>query len=200
MAYQSIWYYTDIDQEVVKRIEYDINRGFEDKMVDSCMYDGSIIKSERNSQNAWIPSHHWVGGFLWNYIQRANRENFLYDIDHFDSDLIQYTRYEEGQFYKWHIDAGIGTYYKPDPNDPNDHVNKSSEMIRKISFAMQLSDPDEYEGGDVQLMDEGGKTYFVPRQRGTVVLFDSRTPHRVRKVKKGVRKSLVGWVCGPRWR
>ena len=65
---------------------------------------------------------------------------------------------------------------------------------------MQLSDPDDYEGGNVQLMDEGGESYICPRQRGCIVLFDSRTPHRVQKVTKGIRKSIVGWTVGPRWK
>ena len=47
---------------------------------------------------------------------------------------------------------------------------------------------------------ETGKSYIAPRQRGTIILFDSRTQHRVQKVKSGVRKSLVGWVVGNRWR
>ena len=42
-------------------------------------------------------------------------------------------------------------------------------------------------------------SYIVPRKRGTIVLFDSRTQHRVLKVTKGTRKSIVGWVCGKRW-
>jgi PKHD-type hydroxylase len=50
------------------------------------------------------------------------------------------------------------------------------------------------------LLDETGKSYFAPRQKGTIILFDSRTQHRVQKVTKGVRKSLVGWVVGPRFR
>ena len=33
-----------------------------------------------------------------------------------------------------------------------------------------------------------------------MILFDSRTQHRVLKVKSGVRKSIVGWTVGPRWR
>ena len=52
--------------------------------------------------------------------------------------------------------------------------------------------PDEYEGGNVQLLDEAGNSYIVPRKRGTIVLFDSRTQHRVLKVTKGTRKSIVG--------
>ena len=81
-----------------------------------------------------------------------------------------------------------------------DFVNENIEMVRKLSFAMQLSHPDDYEGGNVQLMDEAGKSYIVPRRRGTIVLFDSRTQHRVHKVRKGVRKSIVGWCVGPRWK
>jgi len=65
---------------------------------------------------------------------------------------------------------------------------------------MQLSDPEDYEGGNLQLMDENGKTYFAPRTRGTIIIFDSRTQHRVLKVTSGVRRSIVAWVVGPRWK
>ena len=65
---------------------------------------------------------------------------------------------------------------------------------------VQLSDPDDYEGGNLQLLGEDGKSYFAPRKKGTVIVFDSRTQHRVLKVTKGLRKSLVGWVVGPRWK
>ena len=56
------------------------------------------------------------------------------------------------------------------------------------------------EGGNVQLIDDGGQSYIAPRQRGCIILFDSRTPHRVLKVTKGTRRSIVGWVVGKRWR
>jgi predicted GIY-YIG superfamily endonuclease len=48
--------------------------------------------------------------------------------------------------------------------------------------------------------DENGKSYFAPKKKGVLIVFDSRAPHRVRKVTKGVRKSIVGWSVGPRWR
>ena len=28
-----------------------------------------LIKNIRNSKNAWIPTSHWIGGFIWYYIQ-----------------------------------------------------------------------------------------------------------------------------------
>ena len=49
----------------------------------------------------------------------------------------------------------------------------------------------------LQLLDEAGNSYIAPRQRGTVILFGSRTQHRVLKVTKGTRKSIVGWTVGP---
>ena len=206
MAYQSIWFYTDIPEDIVDIIERDVSLKFDEQMGDSRLQGDSLNKEKRNSQNAWIPTNHWLGGFLWHYIERANRENFLYDLRCIDGESMQYTRYSEGQFYGWHNDAGITTQYKPvaignrEQGRAQDFMNENLELVRKLSFAMQLSDPDDYEGGNVQLLDEMGNPYFVPRKRGTIVLFDSRTMHRVQKVKKGVRKSIVGWTVGPRWK
>ena len=208
MAYQSTWYYTDLPEKVVDLIAEDLTENFDPQMADSKLQGDSLNKDKRNSQNAWIPTHHWVGGFIWHYIMRANRENFLYDLKCIDGESMQYTRYETGQFYNWHNDAGLSTQYKPvsvgnrgnGQETAQDFVNENCEMVRKLSFAMQLSDPDDYEGGNVQLLDEAGNSYFAPRKRGSIMLFDSRTQHRVLKVTKGVRKSIVGWTVGPRWK
>ena len=206
MAYQSIWYYTDLPEKVVDLIEEDLAEKFEPQMGDSKLYGDALNKEKRNSQNAWIPTTHWCAGFLWHYIQRANRENFLYNLRNIDGESMQFTRYEAGQFYGWHNDAGLATQYKPvsvgnrSEGLGQDFLNENIEIIRKLSFTLQLSDPDDYEGGNVQFLDESGKSYFAPRQRGCLVLFDSRTSHRVLKVTKGTRKSIVGWTVGPRWK
>tara|TARA_Y100000004_G_scaffold66461_1_gene74541 strand:+ start:1002 stop:1622 length:621 start_codon:yes stop_codon:yes gene_type:complete len=206
MAFQSVWYFSDLPAEIVEIIESDLSANFDDAMGDSRLMGDALNKDKRNSQNAWVPSHHWVGGFLWHYIMRANRENFLYDLRCIDGESIQYTRYKEGQFYGWHNDAGLAGQYKPVTVGNRieglgqDFLNENVEMVRKLSFVVQLSSPDDYEGGNLQLLDEMGKTYIAPRKRGTVILFDSRTQHRVQKVKSGVRKSLVGWTVGPRWK
>jgi PKHD-type hydroxylase len=149
-----------------------------------------------------------LGGFVWHYVQRANRENFQYDLTNIDGEAMQYTVYGPGEHYGWHKDQGISSYYKPVSTGNRGHgqelfqdfVNQNCEQVRKLSFSLLLSDPDTYEGGNLQLLGEDGKSYFAPRRRGVILLFDSRTQHRVQKVKSGVRKSLVGWVCGPRFR
>ena len=206
MAFQSVWYYSDLPEEVVDIIEKDLSIKFDQEMGDSRLMGDALNKDKRNSQNAWVPTNHWLGGFMWHYIQRANRENFLYDLRCIDGESMQYTQYDVGQFYGWHNDAGLAGQYKPVAVGNRvdglgqDFVNENIEMVRKLSFVMQLSDADDYEGGNLQLLDEAGKSYFAPRKRGTVILFDSRTSHRVLPVKSGLRKSIVGWTVGPRWK
>ena len=206
MALQSVWYYTNLPDKIIDIIEEDLSNNFESQMGDSKLYGNNLNKDRRNSQNAWIPTTHWVAGFIWHYVQRANRENFLYDLRNIDGESMQFTKYGVGQFYGFHNDAGLANQYKPvtvgnqEEGLEKDFIKQNTSMIRKLSFAMQLSDPDDYEGGNVQLMDEAGNNYIVPRKKGCIVLFDSRTQHRVLKVTKGTRKSIVGWTVGPRWK
>ncbi len=197
---------TNLPEKVVEVICEDLNTNFGNQMNDSLLSGDSLNKDKRASKNSWIPTTHWVGGFVWHYIERANRENFLYDIRNIDSETMQFTQYDVGEFYGWHNDAGISSQYKPisvgnhSEGRAQDFVNENLELVRKLSFVIQLSNPEDYEGGNLQLLSEDGKKYFAPRQRGTIIIFDSRTQHRVLKVTEGRRKSLVGWIVGPRWK
>ena len=205
MAFQSIWYQTELNPKIIEIIEEDLTDKFQEQMGDSKLMGDALNRDKRNSKNAWVPTTHWTAGFVWHYVERANRENFLYDIRNIDGESMQFTQYGIGEFYGWHNDAGISGQYKPvsvgnhHEGRAQDYLNENLELVRKLSFVVQLSDPDDYEGGNLQLLAEDGKSYFAPRKRGTVIVFDSRTQHRVLKVTKGVRKSLVGWVVGKRW-
>ena len=79
-------------------------------------------------------------------------------------------------------------------------IHNSDDEIRKLSFSLQLSNENEYTGGEIEFKDVMGNTFFAPKNRGCLIIFDSRTEHRVCTVESGNRKSLVGWVKGPRWR
>lgn len=205
MAFLAQWYHTNLPKTIVEILEKDIQM-FDSQTEESKIYGNMLYKDIRNSKHVAIPTSHWIGGFLWYYIQRANRENFLFDLTTIDGEGVQYTHYEEGQFYDWHVDAGIHSTYKPEKivssgnNISQDLVTVQGEYVRKLSFSLQLSDPEDYTGGEVQFMDNSRNSFFAPKQKGTIILFDSRTLHRVRKVKSGLRKSLVGWVVGPRWK
>lgn len=211
MANQSVWYFTGLPNDIIKNIESDLHTHYGNQMKDSRLIGHEINKVKRDSKNTWIPTDHWVAGWLWHFIQKANRTNFLYDLNHIDAENMQYTQYGEGMFYGWHNDAGIASAYKPQVTIDALHTQSNEdylrertviqhELIRKLSFTLQLSGPDDYEGGNVQFLDENNKSYIAPRQQGTLIVFDSRTQHRVCKVTKGTRKSIVGWVVGPRWK
>ena len=212
MAYQSIWYFSDLPKDVVEILDRDLYTRFDNEMDESRLHGDTIDKNKRNSKNAWIPTNHWISGFLWHYIQKANRDNFLYDLSHIDAEKLQYTRYEKGEYYNWHKDTGIALNYEPKINEilagdsvdnkevHLDYLNQKTEYVRKLSFTLQLSEPTDYRGGEVEFLDSGGKRFLAPKQRGTMIVFDSRTRHRVRKIKSGIRKSIVGWVVGPRWK
>lgn len=205
MAFLTSWYETHLPSEIVEILEKDLTQ-FDPEAETSKIYGDQVDKVIRDSKNVWVPTAHWLGGFLWHYISRANRENFCFDLTCIDAESVQYTQYGEGQFYDWHIDAGIDLMYKPQllagsgVNLAQDQVNLNGEYVRKLSFSLQLSNPEDYTGGEVQFMDNARETYFAPKTKGALILFDSRTPHRVRKVRSGMRKSLVGWVVGPRWK
>ena len=93
----------------------------------------------------------------------------------------QFTEYPKGGFYDWHMDAEVNCRYEP--------------PVRKISMTILLSPQEEFEGGDLEFMTEGNK----PPQllQGQAIFFCSMIRHRVAKVKKGVRRSLVQWFGGP---
>ena len=205
MAFLTTWNMTDLPSEMIDILEKDIEK-FDDWQDDSKVMGNQFVPKIRNSKNAWIPTEHWIGGWIWYYIQKANRENFLYDLWDIDGGSIQYTHYEPGDYYTWHVDGDITSSFKPNikpgsgVNISEDQVLQKGECVRKLSFSLQLSDPKDYTGGEVEFVDMTSKRYFAPKQKGTLIVFDSRTKHRVRTVKTGLRKSIVGWVVGPRWK
>ena len=205
MAHLTCWEFTELPVEIIDVVERDIKK-FDDEVEDSNLTNNVVDKSIRDSHNSWIPESHWITGWLWYYVEKINRKNLVYDISDFDSGTLQYTHYGPDQYYTWHSDDDVSRLHKPDAvistftDKSEDDIIVNSEYVRKLSFSLQLSDPDQYTGGELEFTDNGGKTMFAPKQRGTMVVFDSRLKHRVRRVKSGLRKSIVGWVVGPRWK
>lgn len=165
-------------------------------------------KDVRDSKVSWIQDTNWIAAMCFYYVMKANRENFLYDIDSYDDGTLQYTYYSNGGHYSWHSDQcllGISNSLDRSSSwrseeQEQQFVVRGAEKVRKLSFSLQLSDPSEYEGGELQIMYDDGTMLTLPREKGKMVVFDSRTLHRVRKVTSGQRRVLVGWVVGPRWR
>lgn len=95
----------------------------------------------------------------------------------------QYAEYRPGcGHFGWHNDYSHGT-----PDAP-----------RKLTIIIQLSEPEEYEGGRLQMF--GIEVEDMPRERGTIIAFPSLVYHQVTPVTRGLRRALVAWIAGPRVR
>ena len=127
------------------------------------------------------PENEWIYNRLAGLAIQCNNERYWFDILGFHHNL-QLASYTVGDFFDWHLDFGAGEI-----------------SDRKLSISMQLSDSDEYEGGDLQFM-FNQKTVNAPREKGTIIVFPSFIMHRVTPITKGVRKSIVGWIAGPPYR
>ena len=149
------------------------------------------INEIRKSQIKWISfSKETLNLFLSleNLINYANINYFNFDIIN-SYDDIQYTEYNESNKgeYDWHVDASY----------------PSSHPYRKLSLTIQLSDPTEYEGGDLEISipaPEKNDIFKIPKEKGKIIVFPSYLWHRVTPVTKGTRKSLVWWVGGSPFR
>ena len=123
----------------------------------------------------------WIFEKLSGVINEMNARYWGFDLSGFEQGL-QFTRYQApGQHYEWHCDSGMMTGQ------------------RKLSLTVQLSEPDDYEGGDLELC-WGPKPLKANRDRSMMTVFPSWTLHRVTPVTKGTRYSLVAWVSGPQFR
>ena len=167
-------------QEIIKigreqpRVEAQIGLGTGDEK-------GRVNLKKRTSDISWIPFDKAVPMYniIKNLMLKTNNNHFGFEGMQL-TELAQYTEYQAGGFYDWHVDNDI-TFEKEPP-------------VRKISMTLALSPDDEYEGGDLEMMEEGK---FVKPKQGHIIFFASFCRHRAVQVTKGVRRSLVMWFGGP---
>jgi len=138
----------------------------------------------RSSRHTWLhmaPDNKWIFAKIGYAIKYANQ---MYKFEILGCSSLQVAEYPVGGHYDWHMDIGTSTNSK-----------------RKLSLSVQLSNPSEYNGGDLEFLrevpDEVKKKY---RQQGTAVIFPSFAAHRVSPVTKGTRWSIVAWIYGPPFR
>jgi len=152
------------------------------RIIDKSRIRGNEVANDiRDSKNSWImPSDdsQWIFRRVTDVIVDLNSKFFKFDLYGF-IEGFQFTRYDApGGKYDQHIDRGLNTW------------------TRKLSFTLQLSDPKDYVGGDLELY--YGKEPIIPtKEQGFVTVFPSYVMHRVTPVTKGTRYSLVAWITGP---
>jgi len=151
----------------------------------------SIISENRTSSVTFIKNNEIMDRWL-KVAQKVNKEmGWDYTLNAIEP--LQYGEYDISEQYSWHVDQ----HNKPYKNG----------AIRKMSFSVFLND--DYEAGNFDLEIKGPMENQLDRcvtfrgqkiPAGTALFFQSDFWHRVRPVTKGVRKSLVGWVLGPKWK
>ena len=152
-------------------------------------------QDQRKNDIQWgsneTPTGRWCNGILFSYILKANACNFDYEMTLDDKESMQVCRYEENEFYDVHIDCS--------------YDRSSNQFTRKLSASLQLSDENDYEGGELELhlvgtpfAEKDKDLYKVNRSQGTIIVFDSRTDHRVLPVTSGIRYSAQKWAHGDR--
>ena len=142
---------------------------------------GVVNPNVRRSQVSWLNNTtdtKWVFEKLADVASQMNAQHFRFDLTGFGEPL-QLTNYNQSEngMYGWHQDYGGG-------------------ISRKLSMVVQLTDPAQYEGGNLQVM-TSGEPQNVRKQRGLVAIFPSYVLHQVTPVTQGSRQSLVTWVSGP---
>ena len=126
----------------------------------------------------------------WLNVAKQVNKDLGWDFELSDIEPIQYGEYAESQQYAWHVDQH---------NQPYKDNN-----VRKMSFSVFLND--DYTGGEFDLEIHGptvkGHRYktFSKLPINSILFFQSDYWHRVRPVTDGVRKSMVGWVLGPKYK
>ena len=138
----------------------------------------------RDSKISWlypIDDMDWAFRRVTDITLNLNERFFKFDLFGINEGF-QFTNYEapSGKYGK-HVDRGI--------NLP----------VRKLSISIQLTNPEEYEGGELKLYD-GEKETVMDKTQGTLIIFPSYVLHEVMPVTKGERNSLVTWVTGKQFK
>jgi PKHD-type hydroxylase len=184
----------------MKRMFYNYTEGVEIEIVDSLVSVYSALTSNdvehkvasiRTSTTTFLDKsqHQDIFHLIHSLALQANNDAYGFHID--DIEACQFGLYEESDkgHYTWHIDF-------------KGFDETRDKQMRKISVVIQLSEPTEYEGGELQLKysnySEQQKSDML--KKGSVITFPSFVEHRVTPVTKGKRLSLIGCAVGDAWK
>lgn len=171
------------NEELTAIIKYCENKKLEKGKIQSDKENNirvsKINMSEPDEENRWIFNK------LNKFVQFIN--NKFYGFELIGYNMLQFSTYnsKENGHYDWHTDS----YFV----NPNPH---GTGLHRKLSMTLLLND--DFEGGDFEINLSSPTKINI--KKGTAIFFPSFVLHRVTPVTQGIRKSLVIWVEGPRWK
>jgi len=176
------------DEEIrflITSVEINENRYDQGKIGDNT--NNGYVPEIRRSSVSWLNPNDESLYFYYKKIiktfQETNENFFRYSLVGIEQ--TQFTKYVEDDqsFYNWHKDEEP-TGFKKGPT-------------RKLSGVLFLSDPEDYEGGELQICNAPENIITIEPKKGRMVFFPSFTIHKVNPVTKGVRYTAVNWARGP---
>jgi PKHD-type hydroxylase len=173
----------------------------DDNDPDKWWVEGKTIERKRKSEVAFFDDR-WIYKEIQPYVKMAN-EYAGWNFDWDWTEQAQFTKYGLNEHYGWHCDS----YSEPYRDVPDGMVGK----IRKLSVTVSLSDPENYDGGDLEFDFRNNQDYEFTKEdakftcdqaktRGSIIVFPSFVWHRVTPVTRGTRYSMVMWNLGSPWR
>lgn len=184
-------YFTD---EELDQIEFlsktkPLNKATTVSTQDGSVVDDNPIRISNNSFHGYTEENSWFFEKLNAAIESIN--NSVYGFELYGYKDYQYAEYDGSVAGKYgvHMDL-IMTDAKP------------ADLLdtRKLSMSLLLSEPGkDFVGGDF-LIHEGGSPTSIRMNRGALVFFPSFMLHEVAPVTSGLRKSIVVWVEGPKFK
>jgi PKHD-type hydroxylase len=152
------------------------------KFTQSSLLSDGVDANIRNSLDTFLQDEfQWLSLKIAKHIHIINKEHYKFQLIACES--LQLTHYKEGMFYKAHLDIEPFT----------------EDTQRKLTFVIQLSNENDYDGGDLIIHTSSIPSY-APRQQGSITVFPSFLLHEVTPITRGERYSLVGWCYGIRLR
>jgi len=162
-----------------------INIAKDKGLVKGKTFNDDKTKDVRDSKISWlypIDKMEWVFRRVTDITLNLNERFFKFNLFGLNEGF-QFTNYE----------APSGKYGK--------HIDRAINIpVRKLSISIQLTNPEEYEGGELKLYDGEEDGIIMNKEQGTLVIFPSYVLHEVMPVTKGERNSLVTWVTGKQFK
>lgn len=175
-----VWWEDAFNELELNWLQQQAKNAMSNAQVGGSTGEGVVNSNIRRSQVSWLnntPDTTWLYERLAHVVSKMNADYFQFNLSGF-GEPFQLTNYDQSEngMYGWHQDYGSG-------------------ISRKLSLVIQLSDPSEYDGGNLQVM-TSAQPVNIKKQRGLIALFPSYIVHQVTPVVGGSRQSLVAWVSG----
>lgn len=151
--------------------------------------DGRITAGHQSAQakdNAQLPEGSPVAQALGERLLAALARNSTFFAAALPKRIYPplFNRYAGGQSFEWHVDNAVRYDRSRGGVDP---------VRTDLSATLFLADPDDYDGGELEIEDTYG-TQRVKLPAGHMVLYPGTSLHRVLPVTRGARVASFFWM------